>query len=71
MRLPNSFGSIHKMSGNRRRPWCVRKTTGWNEKGQPIYYYVGYYRTKAEAMEALLTLKKPLLRRFWICGGKK
>lgn len=53
MKLPNGFGSIHKMSGNRRKPWCARKTTGWNEKGHPVYYYVGYYRTKAEAMEAL------------------
>ena len=53
MRLPNGYGSIYKRSGNLRKPWCVKKTTGWKPNGQPLYYYVGYYATKAEAMEAL------------------
>ena len=29
MRMPNGFGSVHKLSGKRRKPWRVRKTTGW------------------------------------------
>lgn len=31
----------------------ARKTVGWNEKGHPKYYYVGYYPTKQEALTAL------------------
>lgn len=29
MKLPNGWGSITKLSGNRRKPWRVRKTSGW------------------------------------------
>lgn len=29
MKLPNGFGSVHKLSGNRRKPWRARKTIGW------------------------------------------
>ena len=29
MRQPNGYGSIYKLSGNRRKPWCVRVTQGW------------------------------------------
>lgn len=29
MRLPNGFGSVHKLSGKRRNPWRARKTDGW------------------------------------------
>lgn len=35
MRLPNGMGSVHKLSGKRRKPWEVRKTEGWE------YYYKG------------------------------
>lgn len=31
MRLPNGYGSIHKLSGKRHRPWAVRITTQWND----------------------------------------
>lgn len=57
MRLPNNYGSIYKLSGNRYRPWCVRKTVGWKKvdgkRDQPVYQYVGYYETKADALAAL------------------
>ena len=53
MRLPNKYGSVYKLSGNRRKPWAARKTTGWNDKGQPIYTFVGYYSTRADALTAL------------------
>ena len=53
MKNPNGYGSVYKKSGNRRRPWVARKTAGWNEKGQPIYNYIGYYATKREAIEGL------------------
>lgn len=53
MRLPNGYGSVHKLPGNRRRPWRARKTIGWTEEGKQKYYTVGYYETRAKAMEAL------------------
>lgn len=53
-RLGNGEGSVYKLAGNRRKPWTARKTIGWNEKGQPKYKYIGYFRTKAEALNALM-----------------
>lgn len=58
MRNPNGYGSVYKLSGNRRNPWAVRITTGWDfneEKGKsnPIYQFIGYYRTQKEAIMAL------------------
>ena len=32
MKLPNGYGNVSKLSGNRRNPWRVRKTVGF------IYY---------------------------------
>ena len=54
MKNPNGYGSIAKLSGNRRRPYWVRKAvTQWNDKGYPVYETVGYYATRKEAMQAL------------------
>lgn len=53
MKNPNGYGSVVKLSGNRRKPYCVRKTSGWNEKGHPIYKVIGYYAERQEAMIAL------------------
>ena len=58
MRLPNAFGSVYKLSGKRRRPWCARKTTGWKDNGQPIYAFIGYYATRTEALTALSDYNK-------------
>ena len=58
MRLPNSYGSVYKLSGNRRKPWCARKTTGWKDNGQPIYTYIGYYKTRSDALTALSDYNK-------------
>lgn len=58
MRLPNGYGSIYKLSGNRRKPWCARKTTGWKDNGQPIYTFIGYYATRADALTALADYNK-------------
>lgn len=48
MKNPNGYGSVTKLSGNRRRPFWVRKTVGWNEKGHPIYETIGYCATREE-----------------------
>lgn len=53
MKNPNGYGSVVKLSGNRRNPFTVRKTIGWNEKGHPIYQTVGYYPTREAGMIAL------------------
>lgn len=57
MKLPNGYGGIHKLSGNRRKPWCARKTMGWeivdDERVRPLYKYIGYFKTKKEALQAL------------------
>ena len=58
MRLPNSYGSITKLSGKRRRPWMVRVTTGMaldekTKKYKQTQKPLGYYATRQEAMKAL------------------
>lgn len=50
---PNGYGTVAKLSGNRRNPYVVRKTIGWNPKGHPIYNTVGYYPTREAGMIAL------------------
>ena len=58
MKLPNKYGSVYKLSGKRRNPWAARKTVGWKQipekkKSYPIYEFIGYYPTRAEALQAL------------------
>lgn len=57
MRTENGFGSIVKLSGNRRKPYAVRITTGWKE-GKQIRKYLGYYRSQPEALLALAEYHK-------------
>lgn len=58
MKNPNGYGSVVKLSGNRRRPYAVRKTIGWNEKGHPIYSCIGYTPTREEGMIMLAEYNK-------------
>ena len=58
MKNPNGYGSVVKLSGNRRRPFHVRKTLGWNEKGHPIYQTLDYTRTREEGMLLLAQFNK-------------
>ena len=53
MKNPNGYGSVVKLSGNRRKPFVVRKTTGWTDEGYPIYLTVGYFSTREEGLIAL------------------
>lgn len=56
MRLPNGYGSIVKMSGNRRRPYCVRLGASYSSDGRTLTEtrpVLGYYSTRKEALEAL------------------
>lgn len=58
MKLPNGYGSVTKLSGNRRKPYLARVTLGWitDEKtGKTVQDRVpiGTYKTKKEALQAL------------------
>ncbi len=58
MKLPNGYGSVVKLSGKRRKPCIVRKTSGWhidNSKGKKVqeFFIVGYATTKAEGLQML------------------
>ena len=53
-RLPKGYGSVHRLSGSRRKPYGARirdKSTGG-------YKYIGYYKTEQEALQALSEYNK-------------
>ena len=52
MKLPNGYGSVVKLSGKRRKPYMVRKTTGYHidpvkEKKVADYIIIGLYRNQS------------------------
>lgn len=62
MKLPNGYGSVYKLPGNRRKPWAARivasrseSPDGTSPDGTPRfkYKYLGYYETKEKALIAL------------------
>ncbi|CDF12028.1 site-specific recombinase phage integrase family [Mycoplasma sp. CAG:776] len=53
MKLPNGYGSVYKLKGNRRKPFIAKKTIGYNDKGQQIFKPIGYYSTREEALQSL------------------
>ncbi len=57
MKNPNGYGGITKLPGNRRKPFRVRVTAGWEltpeGKQKQIYQTLGYFPTRKEAMMAL------------------
>ena len=58
MKLPNGYGSVTKLSGNRRKPYLARVTLGWiinEETGKAVQNRVtiGTFKTKKEALQAL------------------
>lgn len=58
MKLPNGYGSVYKLSGNRRKPWAARITDGWTndaktKKSKQKYKFIGFYETRKEALLAL------------------
>lgn len=58
MKNPNGYGTVVKLSGNRRNPFVARKTKGWNDKGHPIYLIIGYFPTRESGMIALAEYNK-------------
>lgn len=61
---PNGYGTVYKLSGNRRRPYIARRTIGWekdkNGKYRQKYQTIGYYATRKEGLKAL--------NEFWAKG---
>lgn len=58
MKLPNGYGSVAKLSGNRRKPYIARVTLGWvhdkeTDKMVQNRIPIGTYKTKKEALQAL------------------
>lgn len=58
MRLPNGYGSVRKLSGNRRKPWHVQKTVAYNvdvetQKVIQKRITIGFFATHKEALQAL------------------
>lgn len=54
MRLPNGFGNINKLSGNRRKPFRARLFDGYTDEGKRIYKTLGYYEKYTDAYTALV-----------------
>ena len=53
MRLPSGYGSVIKHKGNRRRPYQVRITRGWDDNGKQLYSTLGWFEKREEAIIAL------------------
>lgn len=52
-RNPNGYGSVVKLSGNRRKPFVVRRTVDYDDRAYPIYEVIGYFSSRKDAMMAL------------------
>lgn len=58
MKLPNGYGSVVKLSGNRRNPYLIRKTNGWHydskkKKQVQEFIIIGYAATRADGLQML------------------
>lgn len=58
MKRANGEGTIVKLTGNRRRPYAIKKTLGYTEDGKLKYTYISYHRTYREASKALSEYNK-------------
>lgn len=52
MKFPNGFGSITRLSGNRRRPWAIRKTVDGKQR------YIAFCATYEDALAYLADYNK-------------
>ena len=53
MKHPNGYGTVAKLAGNRRNPFVVRKTKGFDNRGYPVYDVIGYFPTREAGLIAL------------------
>ena len=62
MRLPNGFGNINHLGGNRRKPYRARVLEGFMNDGKRLYKNIGYFEKYEEALTALVEYhKNPLV----------
>lgn len=52
MKLPNGYGTVYKLTGNRRRPWVVKKTI--DSRQRPL----GYFASREEAFAFLVSVNR-------------
>ncbi len=58
IRRPNGAGQIVRLGGNRRRPFAVRVSDGYDENtGKPRVKYISYHATYIEAEAALVAYR--------------
>lgn len=53
MRLPNGYGSITKLKGNRRKPYMIRVPVGKHPNGHIIQKSIGYAETREDGLMML------------------
>ena len=52
MKLPNGFGTVYKVQGNRRRPYVAKKTIQGKQKA------IGYFESFEDAMACLVAYNR-------------
>lgn len=58
LKNPNGYGSVVKLSGNRRKPFEVRVNTRMDERYYPVYDVLGRFPTREEGLIALAEYNK-------------
>ena len=53
MKLPNGYGSVTKLSGKRRKPFCVKVTCGYTDDGKQIRKIIDYVESRTEGYQLL------------------
>lgn len=58
MRLPNGYGTVYKLPGNRRRPYVAAVPVGIKPNGKVDQQPIGYFAKKSEGLAALAEYDK-------------
>ena len=58
MRHPNGFGTVVRLSGNRRKPFEVRVNTRMDDRNYPVYDVLGRFEDRQTALIALADYNK-------------
>lgn len=58
LKNPNGYGSVVKLSGNRRKPFEVRVNTRMDERYYPVYDVLGRFSAREDALIALAEYNK-------------
>lgn len=53
VRNPNGYGTVTKLSGERRKPWIVKVTVGYADNGRQIQKSIGTFIKRKEALACL------------------